>query len=323
MNPTICTSEVPPPERFDYWRSQVTRCFMPFELRRLPDNAAFDGRIVERMRGDTVFSEVSADGHQLSRRLHGQLRGDEDYFLLLLLREGRTVMEQPGRSAAMLPGDMVLCDASRDYLLHLPGRFSHDVLMLPGTALRRALPGAWRHAGQLLPANTAATHLLRDCMVSLRHHADRLPAEGVNATAAAALELLCAALRGMGGVANPQLRSDRLRGYHQRRLQAYVMAHLHESTLGVAQIAGALRMSTRQVHKLCEDQPLTLSAWIRKERLDAARRQLEGRGAASLGIAELAWSLGFQSPAHFSRLFRAAFACSPREYRERARARGK
>ena len=57
------------------------------------------------------------------------------------------------------------------------------------------------------------------------------------------------------------------------------------------------------------------SDYIWAQRLDAARRALCDPACAARTVSEIAFSLGFNDAAHFSRAFRARFGCSPRDVR--------
>ncbi|MGH3388856.1 MAG: helix-turn-helix transcriptional regulator [Actinomadura sp.] len=80
-------------------------------------------------------------------------------------------------------------------------------------------------------------------------------------------------------------------------------------------------MSTRHLHRLFEDQGTVVAAWIRSQRLEACRRDLADPALCLVSIGELAARRGFSHPAAFSRAFRTAFGCSPRDYRHDALAR--
>jgi AraC-like DNA-binding protein len=49
--------------------------------------------------------------------------------------------------------------------------------------------------------------------------------------------------------------------------------------------------------------------WVLEQRLQASRSELAGRGTRP--VAEVAWTWGFASPAHFSRTFRRRFGQPP------------
>ncbi len=58
--------------------------------------------------------------------------------------------------------------------------------------------------------------------------------------------------------------------------------------------------------------------WIRTARLEHCRRDLLDPALGHLTILAIASRWGLPGPQHFSRLFRAAYGCSPSEYRRTA-----
>jgi AraC-like DNA-binding protein len=71
----------------------------------------------------------------------------------------------------------------------------------------------------------------------------------------------------------------------------------------------------RYLHYLFQEQGTTVSRWIRHRRLEACRRELARRATGGVAVAAVAQRFGLTSPAHFSRVFRAAYGMSPREWR--------
>jgi AraC-like DNA-binding protein len=84
-------------------------------------------------------------------------------------------------------------------------------------------------------------------------------------------------------------------------------------------IAAAHQISTRYLHKIFHDQGLTVAGWIRQRRLERCHRDLADPVLRSHPIHAIATRWGFSDSAHFSRLFRAAYGTSPRDYRHLAR----
>ncbi|MFF7653109.1 helix-turn-helix transcriptional regulator [Streptomyces sp. NPDC007983] len=70
----------------------------------------------------------------------------------------------------------------------------------------------------------------------------------------------------------------------------------------------------RYLHKLFQEQRTTVGRWIRQRRLEECRKELARGGRSSRTVAAVAQHWGFISPAHFSRVFRAAYGMSPREW---------
>ena len=54
------------------------------------------------------------------------------------------------------------------------------------------------------------------------------------------------------------------------------------------------------------------SKWIRKKRLDKAKEILKN---TSIAVSDICYSLGYENPAHFSRIFKEQFGHSPTKVR--------
>ncbi|HEY5717175.1 MAG TPA: AraC family transcriptional regulator, partial [Motiliproteus sp.] len=106
-----------------------------------------------------------------------------------------------------------------------------------------------------------------------------------------------------------------LRSAHLRNIETYVRANLQRSDLTPHQIATACQISTRYLHKLFNDSNQTVSQWIRELRLQSALNDIKA-GNTRTTLAEIAYRWGFNDQAHFCRLFKSRFHCTPREMRE-------
>jgi AraC-like DNA-binding protein len=107
--------------------------------------------------------------------------------------------------------------------------------------------------------------------------------------------------------AEPSPQQSRLTAYHRQRIEHFILEHLRDPDLSVNAIAQALHLSVRYVHKLFVGQPVM--QWAMAQRLRACQRELATRGARS--ICDVAYAWGFNSPAHFSRLFKKHFGVCP------------
>ena len=92
--------------------------------------------------------------------------------------------------------------------------------------------------------------------------------------------------------------------------------HLGDSSFGVDWLADEVGVSRRHLRRRLEavvgEAPAEL---IRRLRLERASQLL---AAGSGTVAEVAYSVGFKSPSHFSAAFRKAFGISPSEHIDRA-----
>lgn len=95
------------------------------------------------------------------------------------------------------------------------------------------------------------------------------------------------------------------------RVSAFILDHLHDEGLTVERLADAMAMSRSTLHRGLQDQGTTATELLRVTRLEKAGELLL---AARGSVSEIAYAVGFQSLAHFSRSFREHFGVPPSQY---------
>jgi AraC-like DNA-binding protein len=100
-----------------------------------------------------------------------------------------------------------------------------------------------------------------------------------------------------------------------QRIYAFVEERLPDPGLSPATIAASHHVSVRYLYRLFEDEGHTVAGWIRHRRLERCRRDLAEPALLGRPVSAIAARWGFPDPTHFSRVFRAANAVTPREYR--------
>ena len=96
-----------------------------------------------------------------------------------------------------------------------------------------------------------------------------------------------------------------------------VHERISEQGLTVAEVAGAIGISERYVHKLFERAGTTFSGYVMDRRLDGAARDLSDAAKADQTIGSIAFDWGFSDLSHFTRRFKQRFGCRPRDWRAR------
>ena len=114
----------------------------------------------------------------------------------------------------------------------------------------------------------------------------------------------------MTGVVVPPSRAELL-----LRAHAHAQSHLSDPSLAPGEIAAAVHVSKRYLHRLFEDDGATVSSWIRQRRLEGCRRDLADPSRRDETVTSIGARWGLTNPAHLSRLFRDAYGLSPTEYR--------
>ena len=122
--------------------------------------------------------------------------------------------------------------------------------------------------------------------------------------------------------------SDTIKGYEslssgrqtisEQRLQEvlrYIELHLSDPKLSTTMVADACGISTRYLSLLLKQNETSFSVYIWEQRLAIASQWLSSTSPREISIAEIAFRVGFKSPAHFSRMFKRVYKKGPREYR--------
>ncbi|MFT4029626.1 MAG: helix-turn-helix domain-containing protein [Protaetiibacter sp.] len=99
------------------------------------------------------------------------------------------------------------------------------------------------------------------------------------------------------------------------RAREYIEQHLGDLELSPERIARVHNVSVRTLHRLFENEQLTVGGWIRERRLDHCRSDLENTGCDHESVSAIGARWGFWDAAHFSRLFKTRYGMSPRAYR--------
>jgi AraC family transcriptional activator of tynA and feaB len=93
------------------------------------------------------------------------------------------------------------------------------------------------------------------------------------------------------------------------RAQFFIREHLRDADLCIDQISAALGCTKRYLHMLFSERGMTVSDYIWRARLQHCRDELEMQAGKT--ITEVAFSWGFSSSSHFSRVFRRYFGIAP------------
>ena len=227
---------------------------------------------------------------------------------------GSSRISQSDRQTVLRPGDVTIYETTRPYSITNRGLTELHYFQVPRSAL--ALPP--RALDQVLgarigPDNNPLAAVVAPFLASLGH-ADILDrpraAELVVAPAIELVRALVAAHVDDDGLSREPLdRSLTL------RVQRYIADHLGDRDLNAQTIAAAHHVSVRQLYKVLAHADIRLTDTIRRQRLEACRRELRDDRRRHLAIATISARWGFADPSHFSRVFRAEYGMTPLEWR--------
>ncbi|GGN94657.1 AraC family transcriptional regulator [Actinoplanes lobatus] len=309
MIDVVRTGDLPEAERFDFWRQAVSEAFVPLDASRT-GSGAFRGELRGAGLGPIRLYQVDADGHQVRRTSRLIAAEQGDYFKLGLQRHGGSVLAQDGRGAVLRPGDFTVYDTTRPYTFTFgdPGRLL--VLIFPRTLLGLSADDVGRLTATRFSGRAGLGALISSFLIRAADVLDDVDVRDNHRLGANVVDLLTTALAGRLDLRPED--PDTVRRALFTRAVAHIDQHLGDAWLAPDQIAAALHISTRYLQKLFQAEGVTVSACVRQRRLEACRHDLL---LTARPVSAIASRWGLPDAAHFSRLFRATYGASPREYR--------
>ncbi|MEU1289730.1 helix-turn-helix domain-containing protein [Kitasatospora sp. NPDC005856] len=241
----------------------------------------------------------------------------EDCLYVALHIDGTALVRRHGVSTALAPGDLLIGTSPhpagllreagcRTVRFRLPCFYlgvRHGDVRRTGGLVARGSEGVGALASQFLL--TLAARVRDRAGVPGARPGDHLARSVSDLVAILVTELLEEEGPGQPGGGSAELLA---------RIRAHIEENLADPDLAPESIARAQHISVRYLHKLFQQEGMTVGQWVRQRRLDACRRELERPSRRQTSVSAVAHRWGFVSHSHFSRAFRDAYGVSPREW---------
>ncbi|MCU0932342.1 MAG: helix-turn-helix domain-containing protein [Serpentinimonas sp.] len=300
------TSVVPEHQRLDYWVGAISEGFLAMDASAR--RGSFHGELISAPLDGIGVNRVRADSQKVWRTPSAISCDQERCCYLLGNLEHAWRVEQDGCEARLLPGDFVMVDARRPYHFDFADGVHCVSLELPldwvcrwvaepqahvAQAFRRSEPG-WgsalaSFAGVWTPSMTAQPplppHLLSDQLGAL-------------------LALACQPRTERTGTPNLL-----------QQITDVVRQRLSEPGLSAHDVASAVGISVRSLHRAMAAHQQTFAQLLMSERMRVARHMLQNPKLAHTTAAEIGRRVGILDASHFSRLCRSWLGHSARALR--------
>lgn len=293
-------------ERFGAWRESVG-VFLDTQLDSRSDPVAFAGDVESYLLDDIVISRPRANGQKFDRGSRRIARDGIDHYMIQLFVRGGTNIAL-GRQSLQAERQIVGFDLG-EVLDSFNSDFDIICALVPRTRLAPMLmrPDSLQAA---MPSARGGGMLLAEFMANLFESLPDLAPQQTGSTARALSELIATAFNGETVAANDM--SEFAHDALELKARTLIKNRLGHTTLDPDEIAGAMGLSRSALYRLFRDSS-GIAHYIREQRLRHCFADLVSERARDKQMAEIAWQWGFTDPAHFSRLFRDRFGCTPTE----------
>jgi len=310
---TISTRDVSPREKFDFWQESLWQLCGKLRANTQADGS-FGAKLEYAIIGDVRIAKVTASRHRIVRTPSNIGRSTNDFLKVVLQVKGSSSFEQGGRRVVLSPLEWSIYEATMPYCVSVPEDTETLVAIVP----RENIATKRIHLEDILLRKFSGREgmgkLALQFMVSAFDEIPVISPEAEWEIASAISNLIrfttLNACEIQSEISLPQVWRD--------RIKSYIVTHLRDPELSIDKIAAALNCTKRYIHKVFQCEGTSVSESILRMRLSRCRDDLRNPARSLNSITEIAYSWGFNNPAHFSKAFRDEFHVAPSFFRREA-----
>jgi len=236
----------------------------------------------------------------------------DDLVMFCVHLSGRARVRQYDRVADLGAGSAVVYEAFKPWDLEYASDVRSVNLRFPREMLPMRSTRFSEWCARTMDPASPALHLFRDYVGRLTEIGEAFTSEQRHDAGHAAIDLLTMALRGM----KPSVPADEGPGeVLLAMMRSYVSDHLADSSLNATELTRRHHISVRQAYALFARSGTTPGAYIREQRLAAARAMLADLRYASWPMSQVAAAVGYIELRTFERAFTRLFHTTPARWR--------
>ncbi|NGO15545.1 helix-turn-helix domain-containing protein, partial [Streptomyces sp. HC44] len=302
---TVFRSEdVSAADRFEYWRELVNQTSRPVDLSS--ENAA-DFRAHQRLIGLGAVSVWPAEFQPMVGRRTPKLvrQSDPESYHLSLVLQGSGGASWGKHEATYRAYDFHANDSSRPSEMWTGQGLRIVGIEVPKAHLSLPRSRVDQAIGPRMSGREGVGALLAQFLTQITDNTDQYAPSDAPRLGTVLVDLVTA-LFAHALDTEDSLPPDTYQRNLVLRIQAFIQQNLHEPCLTPRAIAAANGISLSYLHRLFQGEDETVSAYLRRQRLERARQDLANPAMRTVPVQAIAARWGFTHPAAFSRAFRTA-----------------
>lgn len=280
------------------------------------DASTIDVRSERKAVGPVSIIRQRSATNLFFRRTRQHIREDAtDLSILWFVKHGKLAFSNQCGNKVARPGDFAITRSMSPFFIECQtdGESAHEFIhvTVPTHILRAHIPQDFS-TGLFMPLERPELAIAENILTDIFSDDGVLSEDSAKVLIDTVLTLVGNAVRASEeAVPARQTIAD-------RRLQEvlrFIEVHLSDPQLSTAMVAKGCGISPRYLSFLLRFKGTSFSELVWEQRLEKARDWLRSSDPRDISISEIAYGVGFKSPAHFSRMFKRVFGLNPREFR--------
>ena len=267
--------------------------------------------------GEALIVGVSSDPVRIMRSEACILADEKSYYFFAFVTKGRGEMRHNGRHCALTPTQFTVGDMALPHATSYLKPSSRLLVCIQRNELAIRCANIERSLGTGILANNGIGRITARYFADLFNERHLLSEEEKAVAMEAGIDLLLSNLR----ATKLDARSELLPAFGRSaaalaRAKAVIVENLRDPELSPAVIAALSGISVRYLHRVFETTGVSVTSWLRSQRLKRCYSDLTDDKMRHLTIMDIAFSWGFNESSHFSRVFADQFGITARQVRQ-------
>jgi len=307
------TELLPASDRIDAWQWNAQQVCGDCRI-QLP-KSSFHGSIEIRHLGGLPLTRFSSSPLSFSKWPFDTVTAENRCCIVITQIAGARRYLQNGEDVLLKPGDSTVIDSGRPWSSSCGTDCVRLYLRVPRWTMENRLRMRDIPIAKRISGGTAVGAALSRLSQSFLDEVEWMNEQEVATVLDSYFETLAACIgRDEGPLQNGAELSS--------RIFRFINAHISEPTLGPCEVASAVGISVRHLHRVFSGTGNTFCDYVRARRLEQCRDDLANPRFLGNTITEIAFDRGFSDAAHFSHSFRKRFGMSARAFRAQAATKG-